>query len=447
MVFGTLNGFLDGVARSARHLFQPQRRSPSGPSKEMRRPAVFSLLFWSTLAASYLFGALDLAVGGWGVGFVPATLGTLVLAASWLLLPWDPRTERTTKLLAPAFLAVAFAVGQLFGSVWWTLMFYALAVANGAFLFGLRLVIAYAGMVLAAVFTHALVSGETVGNTLALAAIFVFVAAFFVGVCSAILDAEARRQETQALLEKLEDAHAELERYATRVRELTLAEERARMSREMHDSVGHYLTAVNFQLEAAAKAAEGEQSKAVGPLRRARKFADEAFLEVRRSVRALGPPPAEERSGAGAMAALARSFEGTGLEARFAVEGEERDLTEEAELALYRALQEGLSNAARHSGARVVLVTLAYEPTGAKLVVADDGKGVIGEASGGAVAKKCGFGLPALKETTEVLGGVFSANNSPEGGFVLKVWLPTDRPTGRANGKPSDTPTNGRASS
>ena len=84
---------------------------------------------------------------------------------------------------------------------------------------------------------------------------------------------------------------------------------------------------------------------------------------VRRWVRALKPLALEERAGPEALAALAHSFEGTGLDVRFTVEGSARELSGEAELILYRALQEGQTNALKHSEARRVTATLAFAST------------------------------------------------------------------------------------
>jgi signal transduction histidine kinase len=182
---------------------------------------------------------------------------------------------------------------------------------------------------------------------------------------------------------------------------------------------------VKLQAEAALKMAEKRPEKAREQMERARDLAAQAFDEVHRSVRALGPPSTGERSGAGALRALVRSFEGTGFDVRFAVEGEERRLPEEAELVLYRALQEGLTNAARHSNARQVSASLVYGDESVKLVVADDGHGVPDEAG----IENGGFGLPALRERVEALGGVFAAGNAAGGGFAVEVELPFGDPS------------------
>ena len=163
-------------------------------------------------------------------------------------------------------------------------------------------------------------------------------------------------------------------------------------------------------------------------IREARESTLSALAEVRRSVRALKPPALEERSGVAALAALAHAFDGAGPDVSFELEGEARVMSEEAELALYRATQEALTNAAKHSRAHRVHVRLAFKPEETRLVVADDGDGVPGGRPDG------GFGLAALRERVESLGGTLAAGNRPEGGFALEIVLPMEAPTGPGAG-------------
>ena len=144
---------------------------------------------------------------------------------------------------------------------------------------------------------------------------------------------------------------------------------------------------------------------------------------MRRSVRAL-KPPALEGDCAGALAALARSFDGAGPEVRFAVDGEERELPEGVTLALYRALQEGLTNASRHSNANLVRATLSFEAERVGLTVVDDGTGT---PDGPREAADGGFGLVALRERAEGLGGVARFGGAEAGGFVLEMELPANK--------------------
>ena len=409
------------------------------PGGKTRRPffswenyrLLFGAAFWLMLGITYLGYAvvflerraeLALEYDMRLFGLLPVTLSFAVLAVSWQLLPWSGDVRPLRYLAVPFFLAsvlwVNYSMVALDRVFYWPL--FLLAFAHGVFLFGAWRGTAYAVLVLGLVFLY-LVFADGAEGVLSDAVLVLALGPsvlFVVAASAAILEATRRRRESQALLEKLGSANAELEDYAGRVRELSVYEERTRMAREIHDSVGHHLTVVNVQLEAADKLLEKNPDAAREQIGRARSSASGALSEVRRSVRALKPPAVTERSGPGALAALARSFEGAGPTVFFEVTGQERELPPEVELALYRTLQEGLTNALKHSGAGRVRSTLAFEPRCVKLTVADDGEGAP-EGFG-----RGGFGLGSLEERSRALGGVARAGNASEGGFELTVELP-----------------------
>src|SRR5918998_627336 len=180
-----------------------------------RRPGIFVLLFWSALAAALLTWTFDLFGEGRRFGLVPVAVATAALVAAWLLLPWDPRTGVRRKMAALCFfVAAAFALCQT-TNVLWSLPLYSIAVADGVFLFGFR-----RGTVLAAVTLP-----------LAFASGYVYLphdarfagAAFLVGICKAVLDAEESRREARALLRELERANAELKLQAGKAKELAIS--------------------------------------------------------------------------------------------------------------------------------------------------------------------------------------------------------------------------------
>lgn len=388
---------------------------PDSPD-EADRPGIFALLFWSCLVVSYAahaFGLFDER----RFGVVLVTPAVVTLTFAWIVLPWSPGAGWHRKLVAPIFLLATFAVCYL-TNLNLSIVFYAIVVANGVFLFGFRRGIAYAGAALVVFFFNLVLVEGNLWVSVVVTAVAVPFAVFVVGVCAAVVEARQRREQAQNLLRELESANAELEDYAARVGELSVSEERARMAREIHDSVGHHLTVINLQLQNARRFKEREPDRAWDEVEAARGMALEALSEVRRSVRALKPLAVEGGGGAGALSALARNFGGTGIEVAFEVEGEERGLAGETGLVLYRAMQEGLTNAAKHSGARRVRATLSFGPETARLVVADDGAGAGEETSGR------GFGLSSLKERVEALDGTLSWGDRPEGGFVLEVGLP-----------------------
>lgn len=391
-----------------------------------RRPGIFVLLFWSALAVALLIWAFDLFDEGRRFGPVPVSVAAVTLISAWLLLPWDPRTGISRKLLGFSFFAAAaFALGQT-TNVLWSLPLYSIAVADGVFLFGFGRGAVLAVVTLPLVFVGGyayLPQDARFAGSVFLAVIMVPVTAFVVGICKAVVDAERSRREARVLLGELERANEELVRQSEKVRELAISEERARMAREVHDSVGHHLTAINLQLQNAERFGEKDPGRAWQKVRGAREATLSALAEVKCSVRALRPPVLEQRSGVAALAALARSFDGAGPDVSFETAGEEHTLSEEAELALYRATQEGLTNAAKHSDARRVNVRLSFEAGWIRLVVADNGGGVPGGRPEG------GFGLAALRERVLALGGMLTAGNRPEGGFALEVALPIETPT------------------
>jgi signal transduction histidine kinase len=399
-------------------LLRGVRRARTWPElpEGVDRPAIFVLLFWSAWIATcaQAFGLFGRAPS---FGVAPVAPALVALAVIWVVLPWNPGAGWRRKLAAPAFLAGTFAVGyltDLTGSV----LFYAIVVANGVFLFGFRRGVAYAAATLPILFANVLLTEGVPGAALAATAVAVPFAVFMVGICATVVEATRSRERAQALLAELESANASLKEQAARVRELSVSEERARMAREIHDSVGHHLTVINLQLQNAQRFKERRPDGAWEKVEGARRLALEALSEVRRSVRALKPLAVDDGIGTGALAALARNFEGTGMDVAFETRGTERNLAGEAEIVLYRAMQECLTNAAKHSRARQVSTTLCFEQGGTRLVVADDGKGADEGASGR------GFGLTALEERVASLGGRLTRGNRPEGGFAVEVELP-----------------------
>ena len=382
----------------------------------------FSLLFWGYFVATYLSYLLE---GERSVGVLLA--GSAVfgcLAVAWRILPWNLRIPRYRLLAAPVFLGLSFLIVYLtdFGL---SVGLYSIAVANSVFLFGLRRTLVYAAALLVLIFGDYLLTspGLAAGEALERSAYWIPSFAFVIGICAVAQRAVQRYKESQDLLAKLESANGELRRYAERVRELAISEERGRMSRELHDAAGHHLAVVNLQLEAAMRLLERDPEGVGGALERARTAAADAMGEVRRSVRALKPLAMEDRTGTGALSALAREFGGTGTTVSFTVRGMEERLPPEVELVLYRALQEGLTNAAKHSGAGRVEVELAFEPGSVRLTVADDGQSAV-VAGGSDASTKGGLGISGLRERAGALRGTVSTRSGDAGGYVLEVELP-----------------------
>jgi len=240
---------------------------------------------------------------------------------------------------------------------------------------------------------------------------------FFALVSAALIQQQKDRQRAEQLLVELKDAHRQLRAYAVQVEALAVAEERNRLAREIHDSLGHYLTALTMHLEAAGKLITKDPEHATEVIAKAEEMARESMAEVRRAVTALRESPLDTTLISDAIDELVRDFQDFGIVATFAVEGEAHVLPVQVKTTLYRAAQEGLTNVRKHANASAAEVRLTYQPEEVTLTITDNGIGQRDRESDG-------FGLLGLRERVTVLGGRMEAGNNPGGGFRLQVVAP-----------------------
>ncbi|WP_017585814.1 sensor histidine kinase [Nocardiopsis ganjiahuensis] len=402
--------------------------------REDRPPRVLNLLFWTAVVTTGMTYGIALATQVEEFPSADPTLNAVIVAsvacmalscALWPLLAWSPSAGWARKAVSVLFLVVS--VFALATNNYTVLILVCLATMNSISVFGIAGAFGYAALlgganlalVLLAPGDPLLIGLVTTGSAL----ILVLVSGL---VYVSLVVASQRAERTLELLAELEEAHAELRRHADRVRELTVAEERARMSREMHDSTGHYLTALTMALSNALRFRAARPESAWDEVEQARELAREALTDTRRWVRALRPLQLEGRAGPAAMRAMAESFDGGGAHIVFTGSGIWPELSQEAELVCYRALQEGLTNAMRHSGGDRVEVAVAASPEGVSVTVTDNGSGAEEDAA------RNGFGLRGLRERVASVDGSVSAESPPGGGFRLGVSVPAAVPAGRA---------------
>ncbi|MBV9209404.1 MAG: sensor histidine kinase [Acidobacteria bacterium] len=229
------------------------------------------------------------------------------------------------------------------------------------------------------------------------------------------------RTEVERLAEELGKANLRLREYASQVEELATSAERNRVAREIHDSLGHYLTGINIQLEAARALFDKERERALDGVLKAQMLTQEGLAEVRRSVAALRGSPIESRTLADALAALAEECRTAGIETVFKVDGEPRELPPQNELTLYRAAQEGLTNVRRHARAAHARLALDYRDEKiVRLSIQDDGVGGVE----GAGVEESGFGLLGVRERAQLLGGEVRIRTAAGQGFTLELEFP-----------------------
>ena len=235
------------------------------------------------------------------------------------------------------------------------------------------------------------------------------VAMIFTAGCTLLAVRErASRTRAEKLAAELESANSELRAAADRNAEFAAVRERNRIARDIHDGLGHYLTTIAVQLQAAHALLPMQPDKALEVVAKAEHGAQQALAEVRRSVGALREPGAE----ADLVERIGALVAECGLEVAFIREGEARPLSPMIGDALFRTAQEALTNVRKHSGSHRATVHLGFlTPSGVVLAVSDDGSGATSAADSG------GFGLRGLRERLAAVGGTLSAGNRPEGGF------------------------------
>lgn len=242
---------------------------------------------------------------------------------------------------------------------------------------------------------------------------------FFGAFARAMAAADEARARSQALLEELQVAHRKLQDYAVQVEELAVAEERNRLAREMHDTLGHRLTVAAVQLEGAERLIPDKPGRAVQMVATVRNQVREALAELRRTVATLREPLETDLTLEKALSRLTASFEdATDLKVQVRLPTEERTLPEAHRMTIYRATQEALTNVQRHAQAQRVWVHLMYDDNRLVLEIYDDGVGI------STAHQPAGFGLRGLQERAVRLNGEFEMENRAEGGTRLRLSLP-----------------------
>ncbi len=231
------------------------------------------------------------------------------------------------------------------------------------------------------------------------------------------VNAQRARADKERLAAELGEANRQLRLYAAQAEELATTRERNRLAREIHDGLGHYLTTIHMQIQAARATLDGDRPRAEATLAKAQGLAQEALADVRRSVAALRDSPVERRPLPEALAALVEESNATGLRTDLMISGAPRPLAPQTEHVLYRAAQEALTNVRKHARAARAALALDYGDRGlVRLTVEDDGRGAAN--TGG------GFGLLGLRERTQLLGGTADIRTAPGRRMTVTVEVP-----------------------
>nr|WEY84496.1 two-component system sensor histidine kinase LnrJ [Bacillus subtilis] len=229
-----------------------------------------------------------------------------------------------------------------------------------------------------------------------------------------LLDAQdTAKQQFQELTEShlaLSAAHQELHLYAKQVEELTAIYERNRMAREIHDTVGHKMTALLVQLQLLREWQKRDSQKADETVGVCETLAREALDDVRLSVRTLQTE--NDPSLIESLKQLTEDFcKNAGVTTEFAVSGDPAIIPLSLHPTLIRTAQEALTNAKRHGGATACSIQLACTTDSISLVIKDDGKGNPEAA--------LGFGLLNMKKRAAEHGGTIRFESERDQGFTV----------------------------
>jgi signal transduction histidine kinase len=227
----------------------------------------------------------------------------------------------------------------------------------------------------------------------------------------------------RAYLRELEDRAARLERERGTQAQIAAAAERARIARELHDVIAHNVSVMVVQADGGGYALRTEPERAGQALAAIAQTGRQALTEMRRLLGVLRS--GDEQSGLAPVPGLDQIRElidqarDAGMSVSLTLYGAPRPLSEGAELAAYRVVQESLTNTRKHGGlAAAAAITMSYEPDGLLLRMTDDGLG------GGAASDGIGHGLNGMRERVAMYGGAVQAGPLPGGGYQVTARLP-----------------------
>lgn len=230
-------------------------------------------------------------------------------------------------------------------------------------------------------------------------------------------EADIAREKAEKLTQELEGANRKLGEYAIQAEELATTQERNRIAREIHDNLGHYLTIINVQLEAAKVTLNSNPEKALDAIEKAQSLSKDGIQAVRNSIASLRDNPIAHRPIPEAIAELIRENQQAGIETDFEILAPPRPLSPNTKLTIYRIVQEALTNVRKHSQASKVSVLLDYDqPETVHLTIEDDGVGSAGTGSG--------FGLVGISERVAALNGTLDIQSAPQEGFAMAISIP-----------------------
>lgn len=205
--------------------------------------------------------------------------------------------------------------------------------------------------------------------------------------------------------------------------------ERARLARELHDEIVQQLIALGHAVDRVRRLVDRDPAQATERLQAMRTSITALVDELRALIGDLRPPALAELGLLPAVELLLDRSGADGPEVTLVVQGDERRLAPQSELALFRIVQEAWSNIQRHAQARRADFTFAYAHDGLRVTITDDGVGFVPPAE--VVAPDGHWGLRGMRERADLTGGTFEVAGEPGRGTRLQLCIPYPGEDGR----------------
>ena len=251
--------------------------------------------------------------------------------------------------------------------------------------------------------------------------VFIILLNYIERLYSTKLEAQKLYDKLRVSEEKLIEANNELEGYVQSIEEITLLKERNRISREIHDSVGHALSTAMIQLSAMEAIGKKEKSSLGEMAGNLREFINESFQDVKKAVKELKPDEYDNYQGVLRIQEVCKNFKKmSGVDVKVIVSKGEWNLSTKQVGNLYRITQEVLSNALRHGKATVVNIIMNFTEDDFVISFKDNGKGTD-------TIQESGVGLKSIRERVNEMNGLVDIKSSIDNGFFIKITIPKEK--------------------
>jgi signal transduction histidine kinase len=233
------------------------------------------------------------------------------------------------------------------------------------------------------------------------------------------LQLQAQNQRLQQAETELRRSLAQEQALNQRIEEMTAVEERNRIARDIHDSLGHSLVALKMQIDMALAFWQEDPERVHSVLQAAKQLSCEALQAVRQSIAAIRSDPLQGDLLEGAIVNLAEEFSHLTDVSPDCQIDLSHPMSSQVHHIVYRIVQEGLTNICKHAEATSVQIRIKTTPQGLLLMLQDNGKGLQSQTSPG-------YGLQGMRERIATVGGQFELMSEPGAGCQISAYFPRE---------------------